>query len=508
MNVVEKANEVSVFGRWAANVSQVTSPWEYSIRRNVPAFTTTMTEDASRTWSAGSNLSWTFPRLGLLRDMRFKIQLDLSEAIGVFGAGAGGGEVGATAASPWAQLAAPGPTLAANVATANGVARWQSIYLHPGGLMKLFSQYEIRARTREVARMYPENIYYHYMSQVYSYDKNFTIQDTAAGGQIGLSDESSRITGCNILNGLHLQRLWGLIPGSGIPAEANGATGKTEVLTLYLHVPFSYFQRMGNAFLTSFCEDLSINLQCASSSAAESLGPLGSYLGANKITVTPQYSWIQPRPEEMAKLRQQMLASSLGIPRLQFSCLSEGDGVSPPAEPTQGGNLQTFTMKLSCSYPVIRTLFWIQSDVGLQATAYTIPHAANTVTVPITRVSVSGSGTTFLDMSESQVLDQMILPPHNKVMGDRLIYAINWSLLDTNTEMGGYLPTRNLSNLTFSVSAVTPRDIFDLGQQSAGVSANANQRTAANYKLRVIHEYYVIEQTVPSNGQVNVSAFD
>lgn len=506
MNVVEKANEVSVFGRWAANVSQVTSPWEYSIRRNVPAFTTTMTEDATRTWSAGSNLSWTFPRLGLLRDMRFKIQLDLSEAILLWGSGDGPGTA-ANSGKPWASLGAPGPPLAAN--DPQGSERWQSIYLHPGGLMKLFTQYEIRARTREVARMYPENIYYHYMSQVYSYDKNFTLQDTAAGGQIGLSDESSRITGCNILNGLHLQRLWSLMPGAsndGVVPAGGGATGKSEVLTLYLHVPFSYFQRMGNAFLTSFCEDLSINLQCASSAFAQALGPIGAYLGPQKISVTPQYSWIQPRPEEMAKLRQQMLASSLGIPRLQFSCLSEGDGVSPPADPTAGGNLQTFTMKLSCSYPVIRTLFWIQSDVGLDTTL-SVPHSANSMTVPITRVAVSGSGTTFLDMSESQVLDQMILPPHNKVMGDRLIYAINWSLLDTNTEMGGYLPTRNLSNLTFSVSAVTLRNFQDLGQEGDAATTSAN-RTAANYKLRVIHEYYVIEQTVPSNGQVNVSAFD
>lgn len=506
MNVVEKANEVSVFGRWAANVSQVTSPWEYSIRRNVPAFTTTMTEDATRTWSAGSSISWTFPRLGLLRDMRFRIELDLSDSIIRYGDAA-------SAANPYASLAA-GLGGGVDALAYNDVGlpeKWRSIFMHPGGLMKLFTQYEIRARTREVARMYPENIYYHYMSQVYSYDKNFTIMDTTAGaGQTGLSDESSRITGCNILNGLHLQRLWGLIPGDGNAPDKTQATqtGKTEKLTLYLHVPFSYFQRMGNAFLTSFCEDLSINLQCASSTYSESLGPLGLYLGQGKITVTPQYSWIQPRPEEMAKLRQQMLASSLGIPRLQFSCLSEGDGVSPPAAPTAGGNLQTFSMKLSCSYPVIRTLFWIQTDVGLTATGLNIPHASNTVTVPITRVSVSGSGTTFLDMSESQVLDQMVLPPHNKVMGDRLIYAINWSLLDTNTEMGGYLPTRNLSNLTFSVSAVTPRDIYDLGSAAAGVAAGANQRVAANYKLRVIHEYYVIEQTVPSNGQVNVSAFD
>lgn len=506
MNVVEKANEVSVFGRWAANVSQVTSPWEYSIRRNVPAFTTTMTEDATKTWNAGSTLSWVFPRLGLLRDMRFKIEIDLASIIDTV-------IDGSSATDPMFSMVAgpngagsPALTAAAADATVTNQkrARLKSIFLHPGGLMKLFSQYEIRARTREVARMYPENIYYHYMSQVYSYDKNFTFADDQnPGAQTSLSDESSRITGCNILNGLHLQRLYSFTPTNGAVYGAGGATGRTEVFTMYLQVPFSYFQRMGNAFLTSFCEDLSINLLCNTSTSTESLGPLGLYVGADKIKVTPQYQWIQPRPEEMAKLRQQMLASSLGIPRLQFSCLSEGDGVQPPATPT--GQLQRFTMKLSCSYPVIRTLFWIQSDVG--SSGLTVPHASNTMTVPVTRISVSGSGTTFLDMSESQLLDQMALPPHNKVMGDRLIYAINWSLLDTNTEMGGYLPTRNLSNLTFNVDAVTPGSFVDAGQAADGPIENV-RRNASAYRLRVIHEYYVIEQTVPSNGQVNVSAFD
>lgn len=487
MNVVEKANEVSVFGRWAANVSQVTSPWEYSIRRNVPAFTQTITEDATKIWSAGSTLSWTIPRLGLLRDVRFRIELDLSDAITAAPTG--------TLASPLFALGAPGAVIAAD--HANNVARSQSVFLHPGGLLKLFQQYEIKARTREVARMYPENVMYHYMSQVHSYDKMFTFRDTGGGGQTDLSDESSRISRINILNALHLQRLYSLMGRTG---DAVGAVN--EKVVLYIQIPFSYFQRMGNAFLTSFCEDLSFNLLCSSSQSAEALGPIGNYLGPGKISITPQYYWIQPRPEEMAKLRQQMLASSLGIPRLQFSCLSEGDGVAPGAV----GSVQDISLKLNCSYPVIRTLFWIQTDVGL--TALAVPHAANTVTIPIQQVEVSGSGTTFLTMDESSLLDQMVSPPHSKIMGDRLIYAINWSLLDNNTEMGGYLPTRNLSNLTLKVKAYIPGTFTDLGQATDGAAARNPVPAAGNFRLRVIHEYYVIEQTVPSNGQVNVSAFD
>lgn len=495
MNVVEKANEVSVFGRWAANVSQVTSPWEYSIRRNVPAFTQTQTDDATKIWSAGSTLSWTIPRLGLLKDMRFRIELDLTAAISAY---RGNGAV----ADPLLDLAASQDNIGASAYADDAAARLrnQSLCMHPGGLMKLFQQFEIKARTREVARMYPENVYYHYMSQVYSADKCFTHKQYTSGQpQADVSDDSQRISKINILNGLHLQRLYSLMGRTG-DAFAN-VDGK---VVLFLQVPFSYFQRMGNAFLTSFCEDLSFNMLCSSSCAQEALGPLGSYLAAGRISVTPQYSWIQPRPEEMAKLRQQMLASSLGIPRLQFSCLSEGDGVSPSAI----GSVQDVSIKLNCSYPVIRTLFWIQTDVG--RTALQIPHSADTVTLPITRVEVSGSGTTFLALDEPAILEQMVMPPQSKILGDRLIYAINWSLLDSNTEMGGYLPTRNLSNLTLKVRAYFPTKIVDQGTKDSGLAASGAtaDRVATNYKLRVIHEYYVIEQTVPSNGQVNVSAFD
>jgi hypothetical protein len=208
----------------------------------------------------------------------------------------------------------------------------------------------------------------------------------------------------------------------------------------------------------------------------------------------------------MAKLRQQMLASPTGIPRLQFSCLSEGAGekLSLNVLPN-GGAVATISMKLNCPYPVARTLLWIQSDVGLSGLA--IPSRPHTITLPISQVEVSGSGTTFLTMSEAMLLQQMVDPPHSKVPGQRMIYAINWSLLDKNIEMGGFLPTRNLNNLTLKATAFFPQIINDGASPIGGANINIT-RTIDNYRLRVIHEYYVIEQTIPSNGQVNVTAFD
>jgi hypothetical protein len=87
-----------------------------------------------------------------------------------------------------------------------------------------------------------------------------------------------------------------------------------------------------------------------------------------------------------------------------------------------------------------------------------------------------------------------------------MIYAINWSLLDKNIEMGGFLPTRNLNNLTLKAHAYFPKAVMDASALH-GENTN-NPRTEEHYRLRVIHEYYVIEQTIPSNGQVNVTAFD
>ncbi len=503
MNVVEKANEVSVFGRWASTVSQVTSPWEYSIRRNVPAFTKNLTDDSTKVWSASSNISWILPRLGLLRDVFFRVDIDLTDALNT--------TVVASGVNPGPRLNAVLPTGVESPAATNaGVpAAAAQCMIHPGGILKLFSQFELRARNREIARMYPENVYYHYMDQVHQHDKSSDLPFTDVTST--LSQQADRISKINFADGLNLWKIYYSLPKTGDAA----ATGISKKLSMYMQIPFSYFQRMGNAFLTSFAEDISFHLICNSTAGAEALGPLGNYLTAGKIQITPWYHWIQPRPEEMAKLRQQMLAASTGIPRLQFSCLSEGYGVSPSTALTanDASQTQTIEIKLNCTYPVARTLFWIQSDVGLAGQA--IPRRPDTITIPINSVKVSGSGTTFLTLDESMLLQQMVEPPYSKVPKQRLIYAINWSLLDKNVEMGGFLPTRNLNNLTLSVEAFFPVAVLDgapadkaAADTAAGAQNIANPRTKDSYKLRVIHEYYVIEQTVPSNGQINVSAFD
>lgn len=501
MNVVEKANEVSVFGRWASTVSQVTSPWEYSIRRNVPAFTKNLTDDSTKVWSASSNISWILPRLGLLRDVFFRVDIDLTDALNTAVIGSG--------ANPGPRLNAVGTGIESPTAANAGVPTAAALcMIHPGGILKLFSQFELRARNREIARMYPENVYYHYMDQVFQHDKSSDLPNIDASST--LSQQAERISKINFADGLNLWKIYHNLPKTGDAVS----TGVSKKLSMYIQIPFSYFQRMGNAFLTSFAEDISFHLICNSTAGAEALGPLGDYLTAGKIQITPWYHWIQPRPEEMAKLRQQMLAASTGIPRLQFSCLSEGYGVSPSTAIVANTSSQTQTVeiKLNCTYPVARTLFWIQSDVGLAGQF--IPRRPDSLTIPINSVKVSGSGTTFLTLDEPMLLQQMVEPPYSKVPRQRLIYAINWSLLDKNVEMGGFLPTRNLNNLTMSVEAFFPASILDAegadkaAKETALGAAIANPRTKDHYKLRVIHEYYVIEQTVPSNGQINVSAFD
>ncbi len=487
MNIVEKANEVSVFGRWAAGVSQVTSPWEYSIRRNVPAYTKNITDDVEKIWSASSSLSWVLPRLGLLKDVFFKISIDMTTTMGDFGTDGG---VVLTNQAGFGVSDVP----QAVAGTAATMLRSGSVFIHPGGIMKLFSQFELRARNREIARMYPENIFYHYSDVAHYSDKHTDkySNDQVASGNAIVSHGSERISKINFLDGLNLFKIVNLAPVSTTVANR-------KILTFYLEVPFSYFQRMGNALLTSFAEDISFHLICAPNQMAQALGPLGGYIAPGKISVKPYYHWIQPRPEEMAKLRQQMLSAPQGIPRLQFSCLSEGLGVAPPALGDQ-----SISMKLNCPYPVARTLFWIETDVNLAGN--NVPVLSHSLTLPVSLVEVSGSGTTFLSLDEPMLIQQMVDPPYSKVVGERMIYAINWSLLDKNIEMGGFLPTRNLNNLTMKVSAHFPAGITDAGQ-AANQPIN-NPRLPGNYALRVIHEYYVIEQTIPSNGQINVTAFD
>ena len=171
--------------------------------------------------------------------------------------------------------------------------------------------------------MYPENVMYHYSDQIYHADKHSDsrISDFMPTDDGILSQQSERISRVNYLDGLNMFKIQTLMAKTG---DANSL--KTPIVSLWFQVPFSYFQRMGNALLTSFAEDITYNLICGSSPSAEGLGQLGLFVKAGAISVTPYYHWIQPRPEEMAKLRQQMLASPTGIPRLQFSCLSEGSG--------------------------------------------------------------------------------------------------------------------------------------------------------------------------------------
>ena len=79
MNVIEKANEVSIFTRWTQNVAQTTTPWEYGMTKNVPPHTRHYTADSTYDYQPSRQLTWTIPRLGLLKKVVLKVDTDFEK---------------------------------------------------------------------------------------------------------------------------------------------------------------------------------------------------------------------------------------------------------------------------------------------------------------------------------------------------------------------------------------------------------------------------------------------
>lgn len=625
MNVIEKANEVSIFTRWTQNVAQTTTPWEYGMSKNVPPHTRHYTEDRPVDFEPSRTMTWTIPRLGLLKKVVLKVDstfaksrfwffsakvvsgesditlvTDVAQATHVFIAPEGRERIeytgqhdddplgrvaafkkafnqrlldvykaaepnkilnpykaftGAAGSETASAQVVGGDILAAAMAdpkfpcfAVSGSVDTGFFFRKPGGIAHMFSMYEIRARNREIARLYPENIEY----EAYS-ERKYPIESRAEGAY--------STTGVNNVKPIPA------MAGDNLMSYFKLGAAGDYVLTEYIEPRFSYFTKLKQAFLTSFCEDLTLTLTATSLAAMNSLYPLYGYAGSQKVVVTPTWHWINPRPEDLARLRQAMTAAPQGIPRLQASTMFEGG-----AQTTFSNDQISLTMNVP--YPVTRTIFSLDvNENGLPS----LKRGDNRLS--ISSVALEASGVEVFKWTADQLHDHMSNGSYvNSAWQDRL-YCINWSSLGDNTEQGGFLPARNLYNVQLKITttkdtihATTGKkrttiypDTKTIGRVSTATSesmiyeakrlidgsnywsevsaaGNTNpdyvatkqliipysglvretglyplERTqvmvntaveAKDVELKVFHEYYTIESTIPSNGQVNVTAFD
>lgn len=629
MNVIEKANEVSIFTRWTQNVAQTTTPWEYGMSKNVPPHTRHYTEDRPVDFEPSRVTTWTIPRLGLLKKVVLKVDSSFEKsrfwffsvpkstgsdsdvtlvdnvvsATHVFIApddpavgktpytsvnnpvtrvkafkkafnerllnsaithpsklnpymnGALTTNAGATTVTTVEDEVHGGTVLAAAMAdpkfpcfAVSGSVDTGFFFRKPGGIAHMFSMYEIRARNREIARLYPENIEYEAHSV-----RKYPIESLAEGAY--------STTGVNNVKPIPA------LEGDNLMSYFKDDGAGSYVLTEYIEPRFSYFTKLKQAFLTSFCEDLTLTLTANSLAAMHSLYPLYEYKSGT-VKVTPTWHWINPRPEDLARLRQAMTAAPQGIPRLQASTMFEGGAQTSFAN-------DQISLTMNVPYPVTRTIFSLDvAENGLPS----LRRGDNRLS--ISSVALEASGVEVFKWSADQLHDHMSNGSYvNSAWKDRL-YCINWSSLGDNTEQGGFLPARNLYNVQLKITTtkdslhtVTGKkrttiypDTKTIGRLSTAGSVSMihearrlldgsegiwsevlddgsthpdykglNQlsipytglvresgffpldRTQVMYntqvetkdvKLKVFHEYYTIESTIPSNGQVNVTAFD
>jgi hypothetical protein len=615
MNVIEKANEVSIFTRWTQNVAQTTTPWEYGMSKNVPPHTRHYTEDRPVDFEPSRVTTWTIPRLGLLKKVVLKVDSSFVKSRFWFFSvpktivtNSEVTVVGSVEQATHVFIAPPSITKTAYTNASTPVTRVADFkkafndrlkdlhavagnatqnpyqdggadalgvidvailtaamadpkfpcfaisgsvdtgffFRKPGGIAHMFSMYEIRARNREIARLYPENIEYEAHSV-----RKYPIESLAEGAY--------STTGVNNVKPIPAME------GDNLMSYFKDDGAGSYVLTEYIEPRFSYFTKLKQAFLTSFCEDLTLTLTANSLEAMNSLYPLFEYVGGT-VKVTPTWHWINPRPEDLARLRQAMTAAPQGIPRLQASTMFEGGAQTSFAN-------DQISLTMNVPYPVTRTIFSLDvAENGLPS----LKRGDNRLS--ISTVALEASGVEVFKWSADQLHDHMSNGSYvNSAWKDRL-YCINWSSLGDNTEQGGFLPARNLYNVqlkitttkdtlhadtgkrrttiysgTKNIGRLSARDsasmIHEAGRLLDGSpewSAVSGGNTDPDYKalkqlsipysglvretgffplertqvmintkvetkdvkLKVFHEYYTIESTIPSNGQVNVTAFD
>ena len=328
-------------------------------------------------------------------------------------------------------------------------AAYSTAFEHQWAGAHLIKSVILRSATKDIAKLYPEELI-----------------DYATRGN--REDFEDLLSSPSFYAG---EKLISLTPGG---------TGVSKH-TMLIPLPFSFTERLSNTFLTSFCEDIDLVVEYQSNADLQKVRDFSSSTDTDGILrdggdttamFTPRFEWIVPNPAEHNKLQQQMVAAgSDGLPRIQYTVYKEADRSLAVGA---GGVDQPVVIDMYCPHATARTL--IALSASAEPTKY----------VKIKKFEVVLNGVTYLELNEADLLLREAMPPFDKSK-DTLVYTIDWTMVSSLLEQGGFLPMRNFATKQLKLTLDTLTEAHKV----------------------VVHQYIqVIEQTAPGNGNIIIRAFD
>lgn len=302
MSAVEVANENSSLLSFLGSSAPKTSPFTYALRKNAPKYSKQRKVTVAKTsaTSYGSEARFALPRYGILKSMHLSVAI---------------------------------------TPTANSESG-------PYGILGAFSRFDLKARDKTIATLYPE-----------------TIVDWIKGhgpeARAVLQDDD------------HLKA-----------QDDIAAVARTYVVPL----PFSYTERLSNALNLRFTEPLELVVTMTSAAADWAVGN----------SATPTLTWVgeylSPGAEELASLKQTMVkAGRAGIPRLQYSVYKEAVKDLSASEGTEQ------TIDLKCPYPAFRSVVVVKSKATGKPLDFTNI---------IGTVKLKASGTDLIEWTAAELREQ------------------------------------------------------------------------------------------------------
>lgn len=360
-----------------------------------------MTGKAASASQTGAETRIAVPRYGVLRKMYLRVELKYADAAGT-----------------------------------------NDVTMGDWGPVGAFTRFDLKARDKTIATLYPENIVDWIKSQGYNVSK-FWKEHLAANNGILLTN------------------------GDG--------SSSTDYVNIPL--PFSFTERVANALNTRFAEPLEL---VVTETAAITDWSVATTVDTWEMGWNAVFYYLSPGQEELANMKQTMLkAGRAGVPRLQYSVYKESDYTT---------GTSTASMTLKCPYPVFRTVLYF--DAGTSAKPLNTATSGN-----LTALDFKSSGTSIISVTDSGTLRALMAEPEfgydarplaSGLSGDddsrNEVYVINWGLMSDSTDQTGILSMKNLANPELEIT------------------------TTASTTLKVFHYYYQIESTSPDDGQISVRA--